>query len=338
MCTCRGLPVRWWCVIGFQCREAVSCRRPFPDPTTDESTPKLTNLIKNRIPGPTNRYPKATKLIRNRTPGPTIRSPQLTKLIKTRTLTDTAFLCKSYTEPTNGDGTQELFYQDPSVLTISLHVALTSDGLAFPGKRSMGLGYLGRGGGLGYNINIPWPHDGVGADEYKEAFETIVVPALRSFGPELVIVASGFDAVAGDMLAGTCLHARGYYDLPQQLLAQDLPLAVILEGGYSPHLIAEASLNVAHALLGREPPPVKAASPSSMARAASTGGGDGGDIRASCILEAVRRHLNTVLPWSTMRGVGKPCFPEDPSGEAASSSRDAAANISELIERLAAKD
>jgi len=230
----------------------------------------------------------------------------------------------------HGDGTQTLFYQDPSVLTISLHVAFSSEGLAFPSNRSMGLEYLGKNEGLGYNINIPWPHDGVGADEYKEAFETIVIPALKGFDPQLVIVASGFDAVAGDMLAGTRLREGDYYDLTRQLLALDLPLAIILEGGYSPHLIAEASLNVVHALLGREAPPAKAASPASLNRAASTGGGPGMNIKASCVLEAVRRHLNTLPPWSAHRP-----FPE---GEAAGSSSDAAAEISKLIEQLAEHD
>jgi len=232
----------------------------------------------------------------------------------------------------HGDGTQALFYEDPSVLTISVHVALTYEGLSYPGKSSMGLGHLGKGKGLGYNINIPWPHDGIGAAEYKEAFETIVIPALKSFDPELVIVASGFDAVVGDMLAGTRLQAGDFYDLTRQLLALDMPLAIILEGGYSPHLIAEASLNVVHALLGREQPPQKAPSPSSLARAANTGGGPGQDIQASSVLEAVRRRLNTVLPWSA----SKPCFPED--GAAAQSSKDAASKINKLIEQLAEHD
>merc|ERR1712061_83366 len=99
-------------------------------------------------------------------------------------------------------------------------------------------------------------------------------------------------------------------------------------GGYSPHLIAEAALNVTHALLGRDPPPARAASPSTMARAAGTGGGLGGEIQASCILEAVRRRLNTVPPWSAMSNGGKPCFPESSAGGAAGSSREAAAKIS----------
>ena len=44
----------------------------------------------------------------------------------------------------------------------------------------------------------PWPHDRVGEAEYDEALRSIVVPALRAFDPQLVLVASGFDAVAGD--------------------------------------------------------------------------------------------------------------------------------------------
>eukprot|EP00930_Biecheleria_cincta_P024184 TRINITY_DN17342_c0_g1_i1.p1 TRINITY_DN17342_c0_g1~~TRINITY_DN17342_c0_g1_i1.p1 ORF type:complete len:536 (+),score=88.62 TRINITY_DN17342_c0_g1_i1:30-1637(+) len=237
----------------------------------------------------------------------------------------------------HGDGTQKLFYEDPSVLTISLHVALTADGIAFPSNRSMGSKHVGQGKGVGYNINIPWPHDGVGADEYREAFQTVVVPALKSFNPELIIVAAGFDAVAGDMLAGTCLQARDYHEMTSLLLSLDLPLAVILEGGYSPHLIAEAADNVVHALLGRDPPQEKPRSPASAAKAANTGGGAGRNIKAHCVLDAVRRHLNTILPWSALSGAeDSKCFSEN--SFSGSTPSDAAARVDKLIDQLAERD
>merc|ERR1719321_103976 len=117
----------------------------------------------------------------------------------------------------------------------------------------MDLTYNGAEQGLGYNINIPWPHEKVGAPEYQAALRSIVLPAVQSFDPDLILVASGFDAVKGDTLAGTRLPPRSYYDMTRQLLSLRKPVAVILEGGYAPALIAQASLNVMHALLGRDP-------------------------------------------------------------------------------------
>jgi acetoin utilization deacetylase AcuC-like enzyme len=200
----------------------------------------------------------------------------------------------------HGDGTQTVFYEDPSVLTISLHVASTGEGMAFPNNEGMGLTWTGRAAGSGYNINVPWPHDGVGAAEYTEAFQTIVVPALRGFEPELIIVAAGFDAVAGDMLAGTHLQPQDFYDLTKQLLDLELPTAIVLEGGYSPSQLAESSLNVVHALLGRSPPKQKSPSPATLAKVAQTGRGPGADINPSIVMDVIRRHLNTLPPWRAL--------------------------------------
>eukprot|EP00931_Biecheleriopsis_adriatica_P094102 TRINITY_DN67780_c0_g1_i1.p1 TRINITY_DN67780_c0_g1~~TRINITY_DN67780_c0_g1_i1.p1 ORF type:complete len:525 (-),score=108.65 TRINITY_DN67780_c0_g1_i1:3-1577(-) len=229
----------------------------------------------------------------------------------------------------HGDGTQKLFYQDPRVLTISLHVALSGEGLAFPNNKGMDWQCLGKGAGLGCNINIPWPHDGVGLAEYRDAFDTVIIPALEGFRPELIVVASGFDAVVGDMLAGTCLPASGYYDLSLQLMALGLPVAVILEGGYSPSLIAEAAANVVHALLGREMPPQKQLSPSSAAKKASTGMGPGEGISVSCVLDAIRRHLNATPFWKALSDDGsEKYFREESAQESAKAASDAASMLS----------
>jgi len=153
----------------------------------------------------------------------------------------------------HGDGQQTAFEKDPTVLTISLHVAMErnkkgKDMMAFPANRDMNFTRNGRGEGEGYNINIPWPHDKVGVVEYEEAFRSIVMPALQGFDPDLILVASGFDAVKGDTLSGTYLPPRSYYDMTRHLVSLKKPVAVILEGGYSPELLAQGSLNVTHAL------------------------------------------------------------------------------------------
>jgi len=224
------------------------------------------------------------------------------------------------------------------VLTISLHVAMERDNkgndeMAFPRNRGMDLACNGRGVGEGYNINIPWPHDNVGGVEYEEAFRSVVVPALQGFDPDLILVASGFDAVQGDTLSGTCLPPRSYYDMTQQLLSLRKPMAVILEGGYSPELLAQGSLNVTHALLGRPPPCIDAAVCGS-GESKSLGSID---MEAGGVLNAVRHRLNSLPPWSTMRCGSDQYFNEDSSPGSAEGLA-SALKLSQRIKEMSLQD
>jgi acetoin utilization deacetylase AcuC-like enzyme len=94
----------------------------------------------------------------------------------------------------HGNGTQAVFYEDPSVLTISIH----QNGI-FPQGGSGSIAEAGSGAGLGYTVNVPLPA-GCGTEAYRAAFERIVTPALRAFGPELILVACGLDAGNNDPL------------------------------------------------------------------------------------------------------------------------------------------
>jgi len=111
----------------------------------------------------------------------------------------------------HGNGTQEVFENDPSVLFISIH--RHNHGTFFPGtgrpERS------GVGAGKGFCVNIGWNCTGVGDAAYGLAFDTIVVPVLQEFNPQLILVSAGFDAAVGDPLGGmkvsprmcvSCLH------------------------------------------------------------------------------------------------------------------------------------
>lgn len=131
----------------------------------------------------------------------------------------------------HGNGTEEIFYEDPSVLTISIH----QDNL-FP----IGTGAMadrGGGRGTGYNINVPLP-PGSGQGAYLAAFDQVVLPALHAYRPDLIVVTSGFDASGLDPLARQMLHSTVYRDLTQRLMqaASDLcagRIAMTHEGGYS---------------------------------------------------------------------------------------------------------
>lgn len=96
----------------------------------------------------------------------------------------------------HGNGTQQVFYDDPSVLYLSIH--RHDDGNFFPGTG--GPTECGAGPGLGFNVNIAWSgglNPPLGDAEYLAAFRTIVMPIARDFQPDIVLVSAGFDAALG---------------------------------------------------------------------------------------------------------------------------------------------
>lgn len=131
----------------------------------------------------------------------------------------------------HGNGTEAIFYDEPNVLTISLHqdrnypmdTGATAD--------------RGRGPGIGANINIPLP-PGTGHKGYLSAMDRIVVPALARFKPDLIIVACGFDAAAIDPLGRMLATADTFRQMTRKMMksAADLcdgRLVLAHEGGYS---------------------------------------------------------------------------------------------------------
>jgi acetoin utilization deacetylase AcuC-like enzyme len=131
----------------------------------------------------------------------------------------------------HGNGTQEAFYGDPSVLTVSLHEA----GYFPPGSGR--LEERGEGDGAGANVNVPLPA-GSGTGAYEAALAQVVVPALDRFRPELILVASGFDASFMDPLGHQLLHS-GFYRRATRVLLDAAArhcegrIALAHEGGYS---------------------------------------------------------------------------------------------------------
>ena len=131
----------------------------------------------------------------------------------------------------HGNGTEAIFYERADVLTISLHQER-----CFP-VDSGGFAARGRGAGEGYNINVPLLAGG-GHKSYADAMELIVLPALERFRPELIVVASGYDANIFDPLARMQAHSETFRHLMAQTLAaaDDLcggRVVVAHEGGYS---------------------------------------------------------------------------------------------------------
>ncbi len=131
----------------------------------------------------------------------------------------------------HGNGTQDAFYADPSVLFISLH----QDNLFPIGWGS--LDQIGDDDGVGTTINIPLPA-GSGNPTYLAAFERIVLPAIREFAPDLIMVSAGQDASVMDPLGRMSLTTAAYRAMTRHLrdLADEVcdgRLVIALEGGYS---------------------------------------------------------------------------------------------------------
>ncbi|XP_063090144.1 histone deacetylase 9 isoform X10 [Cavia porcellus] len=158
----------------------------------------------------------------------------------------------------HGNGTQQAFYADPSILYISLH--RYDEGNFFPGSGAPN--EVGTGLGEGYNINIAWTgglDPPMGDVEYLEAFRTVVMPVAKEFDPNMVLVSAGFDALEGHTppLGGYKVTAKCFGHLTKQLMTLvDGRVVLALEGGHDLTAICDASEACVNALLGNELEPL----------------------------------------------------------------------------------
>ena len=131
----------------------------------------------------------------------------------------------------HGNGTEALFRGDDTVFFVSLHQWPFWPGTGGPGTNDDS------------TLNVPLPA-GSGDEEYGAAFDTVVEPAVRDFGAELLLVSAGFDAHAEDPLAQMEVSEDGFRDLAGRCAALAPRVAAVLEGGYNlqtlPALVAAA--------------------------------------------------------------------------------------------------
>ncbi|XP_043972327.1 histone deacetylase 7 isoform X2 [Gambusia affinis] len=152
----------------------------------------------------------------------------------------------------HGNGTQEVFYSDPSVLYISLH--RYDDANFFPGSGSPT--EVGSGAGEGFNVNIAWTgglEPPMGDAEYLAAFRSVVMPIAQEFSPDVVLVSAGFDAAEGNPapLGGYKVSAKCFGFLTRQLMSlAGGRLILALEGGHDLTAICDASEACVSELLG----------------------------------------------------------------------------------------
>jgi acetoin utilization deacetylase AcuC-like enzyme len=150
----------------------------------------------------------------------------------------------------HGNGAEHIFWDDPTVMSISIH----QDG-AYP-RGSGAIAATGGGAGEGYNLNVPLP-PGSGVGAYLATMERVVVPVLRWFAPDMIVVACGFDAGAYDPQARMMLHPEAFEMMTRQVMAaaDDLcggRLLLCHEGGYHRPSVPFHGLAVIEALSGRK--------------------------------------------------------------------------------------
>jgi acetoin utilization protein AcuC len=135
-----------------------------------------------------------------------------------------------------GNGTSDIYYADPSVLFISLH---QDPRTLYPGTGFVE--QIGRGEGLGYNVNVPLP-PGTGDATYMHAVREVFVPLASEFKPEIIIGNGGSDSHFADLLGNLGLTVNGFFEL-SRLIAGTAEkvcggkVALLIGSGYNPEVL-----------------------------------------------------------------------------------------------------
>jgi acetoin utilization deacetylase AcuC-like enzyme len=126
----------------------------------------------------------------------------------------------------HGNGTQDIFWQDPDVLTVSLHTDPTQDYPYFSGYADE----TGGGKGESFNLNLPLP-PGTDWTGYSSALQTALT-RIADFAPDYLVVALGVDGYVDDPSGKLALTAEDFSRIGQAIAATGLPRMFVLEGGY----------------------------------------------------------------------------------------------------------
>ena len=161
----------------------------------------------------------------------------------------------------HGNGVQHIFEEDPNVLYVSTH--RFGEGF-YPGTGHPS--HVGVGAGVGTSVNVAFSGTEYGDTEYLAAFDRIIMPIAREYGPDLVLVSAGFDAAAGDPLGGMLVSPAGYAHMTAML--QTLAggkIVVALEGGYNLRSISRSAAACLSVLLGEPAPQIARGAPKPQA-------------------------------------------------------------------------
>ncbi len=144
----------------------------------------------------------------------------------------------------HGNGTQHILWDEPGILYASTH-----EEHAYPNT-----GLAEEVGGKGKMVNVPLP-PGAKSEQFRELFENVLMPKLREFAPDFIIISAGFDAHASDPLAHLRLKTVDYRWMTEQLLNLASETAgnrvvSILEGGYDLNALSASVKEHVRVLMG----------------------------------------------------------------------------------------
>ena len=135
-----------------------------------------------------------------------------------------------------GNGTSDIFYEDPNILFISVH---QDPRTIYPGTGF--IEQVGRGPGEGFNVNVPLP-PGTTDETYLRVVEEIFVPLAREFKPEIILANGGSDPHFADMLGNLCLSGQGFFRLSRLIakVSEEVcggKLVMMIGSGYNPAVL-----------------------------------------------------------------------------------------------------
>lgn len=153
----------------------------------------------------------------------------------------------------HGNGTQDIFYRDPSVYYLSLHLAGHYPGTGHAHEQ-------GAGEGQGTTRNFPLPSH-VEREYYMDVFHEALEEATTSFRPDLVLVSAGFDCLAGDPLGGLLLEPSDLHAMTRAIMDAASETAAgrvvaLLEGGYVPARVGAGVVQVVRAFASLPDPEI----------------------------------------------------------------------------------
>jgi len=187
----------------------------------------------------------------------------------------------------HGNGTQHIFESDPSVFFLSVHQYPFYPGTGAASE-------IGRDAGEGATVNVGLPA-GCGDADYRLVVDRVVVPALRAYRPDLVLVSAGFDAAATDPLAGMKVTTDGFRDMAVRVrrVADEVcggRMVAVLEGGYDLAGLSAATTAVAQVLGADEAPTL------------ADGGATPCEGAQKAVFATLRAHESARNPWLSGHG------------------------------------
>jgi histone deacetylase 6 len=152
-----------------------------------------------------------------------------------------------------GDGTARALLNEENVMFVSLHAANSRHGgPTYPPNvfqlKDDNLAKVT----FGRMFNVQWDLDNADDAACKYAFDHLIIPRLKLFAPDLILISAGFDAARGDTLAGMDLSVQSFGFMASTLSSLGIPTVAVLEGGYNPTLLGICAVNTVDGLLGMD--------------------------------------------------------------------------------------